>query len=113
MLGNGVKPELEIFEVGMAYTCLKYFEKGLIKPPLHFQFVLGTPGHAGHSQGPSVPHRNHSPGSTWSVIGIGPGQLPLAVMEWPWRPRPVGLEDNIYYSKAGWPRAMPNWWNGW
>jgi 3-keto-5-aminohexanoate cleavage enzyme len=42
-LTKGIKPELEVFEVGMVYTCLKYLERGLLKPPLHFQFVLGTP----------------------------------------------------------------------
>jgi 3-keto-5-aminohexanoate cleavage enzyme len=42
-LTRGIKPELEVFEVGMVYTCLDYLGKGLLKPPLHFQFVLGTP----------------------------------------------------------------------
>jgi len=43
-LKKGIKPELEIFEVGMVYTCLRFLEKGLLKPPLHFQFVLGVLG---------------------------------------------------------------------
>jgi len=42
-LGKRIRPELEVFEVGMVYTCLRYLERGLLKPPLHFQFVLGTP----------------------------------------------------------------------
>jgi 3-keto-5-aminohexanoate cleavage enzyme len=42
-LALGIKPELEVFDVGMIYTSLRYFGKGLLKPPLHFQFVLGTP----------------------------------------------------------------------
>jgi 3-keto-5-aminohexanoate cleavage enzyme len=41
---KGIKPELEVFEVGMVYTCLRFLEKGLLKPPLHFQFVLGVLG---------------------------------------------------------------------
>lgn len=40
-------------------------------------------------------------GSTWSVIGIGVGQLPIAItgMVMGGHVR-VGLEDNIYYSKG-------------
>jgi len=41
------------------------------------------------------------PGSTWSVIGIGPRQLPMAVMAMIMGGHArVGLEDNIYYSKG-------------
>jgi 3-keto-5-aminohexanoate cleavage enzyme len=101
-LEKGVKPELEIFEVGMVYTCLKYFEKGLLRTPLHFQFVLGTP--AGMPATPkSLLYLTEiiPAGSTWSVIGIGPGQLPLAVMGMAMGGHVrVGLEDNIYYSRG-------------
>jgi 3-keto-5-aminohexanoate cleavage enzyme len=99
---RGIKPELEVFEVGMVHTCLRYLEKGLLKPPLHFQFVLGTP--AGMpATAKSVLYLSEiiPEGSTWSVIGIGQGQLQMAmmgmVMEGHVR---VGLEDNIYYSKG-------------
>jgi 3-keto-5-aminohexanoate cleavage enzyme len=30
-LARGIKPELEVFEVGMVYTCLRYLEKGLLQ----------------------------------------------------------------------------------
>jgi len=40
-------------------------------------------------------------GSTWSVIGIGPGQLPMAMMGMIMGGHlRVGLEDNIYYSRG-------------
>jgi 3-keto-5-aminohexanoate cleavage enzyme len=101
-LARGIKPELEVFEVGMVYTCLRYLEKGLLKTPLHFQFVLGTP--AGMPATPkSLLHLSEiiPQGSTWSVIGIGVGQLPMAItgMVMGGHVR-VGLEDNIYYSKG-------------
>jgi len=99
---RGIKPELEVFEVGMVYTCLHYLERGLLKPPLHFQFVLGTP--AGMPATPkSLLHLSEiiPQGSTWSVIGIGPGQLPMAMMGMIMGGHVrVGLEDNIYYSKG-------------
>src|SRR4030066_1007876 len=101
-LVKGIKPELEVFEVGMVETCIRYLEKGLLKPPLHFQFVLGVIGGM-PATAKSLPHLSEilPQGSTWSVIGIGPGQLPMAMiamaMEGHVR---VGLEDNIYYSKG-------------
>jgi len=101
-LSKGIKPELEVFEVGMVCTCLRYLERGLLKPPLHFQFVLGTP--AGMPATPkSLLHLSEviPQGSTWSVIGIGAGQLPMAMMGMIMGGHVrVGLEDNIYYSKG-------------
>lgn len=101
-LAKGIKPELEVFEVGMVITCLKYLEKGLLKPPLHFQFVLGTP--AGMpATAKSLLHLIEiiPQNSTWSVIGIGPGQLPMAMMGMTMGGHVrVGLEDNLYYSKG-------------
>lgn len=101
-LTKAIKPELEVFEVGMAQTCLRYMEKGLLKPPLHFQFVLGIVGGM-----PATPksllhlYEIIPEGSTWSVIGIGPGQLPMAMIAMAMGGHVrVGLEDNIYYSKG-------------
>jgi 3-keto-5-aminohexanoate cleavage enzyme len=99
---KGIKLELEIFEVGMVSTCLRYLKKGLLKPPLHFQFVLGA-----HGGMPAVPKsllyltEMVPQGSTWSVIGVGEGQLPMAMMAIMMEGHVrVGLEDNIYYSKG-------------
>ncbi|MGD0624727.1 MAG: 3-keto-5-aminohexanoate cleavage protein [Thermodesulfobacteriota bacterium] len=97
-----IKPELEVFEVGMVYTCLKYHEKGLLKSPLHFQFVLGTPAGMPATAKSLLYLTEIIPrDSTWSVIGVGPGQLPMAMigMALGGHVR-VGLEDNIYYSKG-------------
>jgi 3-keto-5-aminohexanoate cleavage enzyme len=99
---KGIKPELEIFEVGMVNTCLRFLERGLLIPALHFQFVLGTP--AGMPATPkSLLHLSEiiPQGSTWSVIGIGSGQLPMAMMGMIMGGHVrVGLEDNIYYSRG-------------
>ncbi len=101
-LARGIKPELEVFEVGMVYTCLRYLEDGLLKPPLHFQFVLGIRGGMPATV-KSLLHLTEiiPKGSTWSVIGAAQGQLTMAmaglVMGGHVR---VGLEDNIYYSKG-------------
>lgn len=101
-LAKGIKPELEVFDVGMVYNCLRYFDKGLLKPPLHFQFVLGTLGGMPATPKSFIHLTEIIPqGSTWSVIGIGTGQLPMAVMGMMMEGHVrVGLEDNIYYSKG-------------
>jgi 3-keto-5-aminohexanoate cleavage enzyme len=101
-LAKGIKPELEVFEAGMVDTCTRYLEKGLLKPPLHFQFVLGVLGGMS-ATAKSLLHLSEiiPAGSTWSVIGIGPGQLPMAMIAMTMGGHVrVGLEDNIYYSKG-------------
>lgn len=101
-LAKGIKPELEAFEVGMVYTCLRYLEEGLLKPPLHFQFVLGIRGGMPATPKSLLYLTEITPSdSTWSVIGAGSGQLPMAVMGMVMGGHVrVGLEDNIYYSKG-------------
>ena len=99
---QGVKPELEIFEAGMVITCLRLLDRGLLQAPLHFQFVLGTP--AGMpATAKSLLHLTEilPREASWSVIGIGAGQLPMAMigMAMGGHVR-VGLEDNIYYAKG-------------
>ena len=101
-LEKGIKPELEVFEVGMVETCIRYLEKGLLKPPLHFQFVLGVVGGM-PATAKSLLHLSEivPVGSTWSVIGIGPGQLPMAMIAMTMGGHVrVGLEDNIFYSRG-------------
>jgi len=98
----GVKPELEIFDLGMIVTCLRLKNEGKLEEPFHFQFVLGTPWGA-----PATPesllhlHRHIPKKSTWSVIGIGKGHLPMSMMALIMGGHiRVGLEDNIYYTRG-------------
>jgi 3-keto-5-aminohexanoate cleavage enzyme len=102
ILTRGIKPELEVFEVGMVQTCIRYLAEGLLKPPLHFQFVLGILGGM-PATAKSLLHLSEMmpQDSTWSVIGIGPGQLPMTMIAMAMGGHVrVGLEDNIYYSKG-------------
>ena len=76
--------------------------KGLLKPPLHFQFVLGS--HGGMPATPkSLLHLTEiiPQGSTWSVAGIDEGQLNMALMAILMKGHVrVGLEDNLYYREG-------------
>ncbi|HED24437.1 MAG TPA: 3-keto-5-aminohexanoate cleavage protein, partial [Firmicutes bacterium] len=102
MKEHGVKPEIEVFEVGMINNALQLVKKGLISGPLHFDFVMGVPGGIPASL-KNLLHLVESipPGSTWTVAGIGRHELPLgtAAVILGGHVR-VGFEDNIFYEKG-------------
>ena len=102
MQSIGVMPELEIYEAGMLESALRLAKQGMLREPLHFQFVLGVPG------GMSGDLRNLMhlvsmlpEGVHWGVAGVGRFQLPLAVhaLAMGGHVR-VGFEDNIFYRKG-------------
>ena len=99
---HGVKPEIEVFDVGMIANALRLVKQGILQLPLHFDFVMGVPGGI-----PGEPrHLLHlveslPAGSTWTVAGIGRCELPLAVQAILLGGHVrVGFEDNVYYSKG-------------
>ena len=98
----GVKLELECFDAGHVATCLRYLADGKLLAPPHFQFVLGAPYGMPATAASLVYLTGMIPAdATWSVIGIGRAQTPMAalaiVMGGHAR---VGLEDNISYSRG-------------
>lgn len=102
MVRLSIKPEIEVFDLAMLHNGISLMERGLLSPPLHFNFVMGLKG----AMPARVEHLVHllgflPQGSTWGVSGVGAGQLPMAVhsilMGGHVR---VGLEDNIYYRKG-------------
>jgi len=98
----GIKPELEIFDLGMMITCLRMRDEGKLEDPLYFQFVLGTPWGAPATPQALLLLREQLPeNAVWSVIGIGRNQLPVSMfalaMDGHIR---VGLEDAVYYTKG-------------
>jgi 3-keto-5-aminohexanoate cleavage enzyme len=95
---TGVKPEIEVFETGMINNALHLHGKGLIKFPLHFDFVLGAPGAMpGTVKNLLFLSESIPPDSTWTVAGIGRAEIPLAtaaiVLGGHVR---IGLEDNLH-----------------
>jgi 3-keto-5-aminohexanoate cleavage enzyme len=102
MRESGVKPEIEIFDLGMVITSLRMRDQGKLDDPLHFQFVLGTPWGAPATPKSFLHLYEHIPdNSTWSMIGIGKGHLPMSMMALAMGGHiRVGLEDNIYYSQG-------------
>jgi len=98
----GVKPEIEVFERGMIENAKALVKKGLVKAPLHVDFVLGVPGACPGTPEDLMFMVNQLPeGWTWTVAGIGRSELPLAVMAIILGGHVrVGFEDNVYYSKG-------------
>jgi len=104
MLANDVKPEIEIFDLAMLYNAAKLVADGLLKAPVHVQFVLGIPGALPADREvlefELAQLERMLPGSTWTAAGIGRHQL--TVNEWSLELGGhcrTGLEDNLRFDK--------------
>lgn len=102
MMALGVVPEIECFDLGHIDNALTLVKRGILRLPLHFDFVMGVPGGIAPTARNLLHMAESIPaGCTWSVAGIGRAQLPLATMAILLGGHVrVGLEDNIYYSKG-------------
>lgn len=98
MKEHGIRPELEVFDLGMLNFAKILIEQGLIEPPFYFNLILGNPSSAQASLlhlGTLVAEL--PPQSTWCVGGIGRYQstanaLGLAIGHGV----RTGLEDNLW-----------------
>ncbi|NCB62180.1 MAG: 3-keto-5-aminohexanoate cleavage protein, partial [Clostridia bacterium] len=100
MIAAGVKPEIEVFDIGMLNNAKYYIKKGFIQAPAHFQLCLGAPGGMEATTENLVYLVNHLPEHcTWGAFGIGKGasEITLAALAMGGNIR-VGLEDNVYYN---------------
>ncbi len=103
-LEQGVKPEVEIFDMGMLGNARHYYEKlKLIQPPMWCQFVLGVLGGMEATVENLQYLVRHLPeGCLWSATGIGSGHLPIlyAAIALGANGVRVGLEDNLYMDRG-------------
>jgi 3-keto-5-aminohexanoate cleavage enzyme len=102
MLEQGVKPEIEIFEVGHLLQAMDLIAKGLIADPPFFQLCMGARwGIDASEESLQFLHNKLPPGAIWSVLGIGRHQRPMIelVVELGGHVR-VGFEDNLYLSEG-------------
>jgi len=104
MLANDIKPEIEIFDLAMLYNAAKLVGDGLLKAPVHVQFVLGIPGALPADREvlefELAQLQRMLPGATWTAAGIGRHQL--TVNEWSLELGGhcrTGLEDNLRFDK--------------
>lgn len=98
----GVKPEIEVFDLGMIITAIKMRDQDRLNDPLHFQFVLGTPAGAPATPKSFLHFMDHIPNNaTWSNIGIGARQMDMVMMALMMGGHfRVGMEDAIYLKKG-------------
>lgn len=104
MLDYDVKPEIEIFDLAMLYSTVDLVGLGLLKSPVHVQFVMGVKN--------ALPARREIlefevqqlkallPDATWTAAGIGRHQL--EVNHWTLQMGGhcrTGLEDNVRWDK--------------
>jgi len=98
----GIKYELECFDKGMVDTALRLHNKGYIKDPMHFNFMLGVKGGINASVRDLIFLANSIPeNSTFCVGAIGRHEFPMVTLSIIIGGHArVGFEDNIYLSKG-------------
>jgi uncharacterized protein (DUF849 family) len=105
MLEQGIKPEIEVFDLAMLYNAANLVKKGLLVSPPHVQFVLGVPN--------AMPARRTIfdflrseiadvlPGATW--VAAGTGRFQWEVNQWCLETGGhcrTGLEDNTRFDQT-------------
>ena len=98
----GVKPELEIYDAGMINNARVLLTLEALKPPLHFQFVLGVLGGIQATVDNLVFLKNLIPqDATWSVcvVGLDIYTIGPAAIAAGGHVR-VGLEDCVHIEKG-------------
>ncbi len=98
----GVKPELEVFDMGQMQSALTLVQEGLIADPPLFQFCLGIPSGAPATAEAMLALKSMLPaGSQWAAFGISRAQMPMVALAMILGGHcRVGLEDNLYLSKG-------------
>ena len=98
----GVKPELEVFELGHLRFAKQMIIEGLIDEPPMFQICLGIPWGADHSVDTLKVMKDELPGeAVWGGFGISRMQMPIAAAAVAMGGNVrVGLEDNIYLERG-------------
>ncbi|MBI1201330.1 MAG: 3-keto-5-aminohexanoate cleavage protein [Rhodopseudomonas sp.] len=98
----GVKPELEVFDLGHIALAKKLCADGLIAGSPLFQLCLGINWGAPATPEIMLAMRDQLPaGALWAGFGIGPAQFPMVALavQLGGHVR-VGLEDNLYLSRG-------------
>ena len=98
----GVKPELEVFELGQIRFAKQMIKEGLINEPPMFQICLGIPWGAEQTVDSMKVMKDELPSNaSWASFGIGRMQMPMAAAAVAMGGNVrVGLEDNLYLEKG-------------
>jgi uncharacterized protein (DUF849 family) len=101
MRERGIKPELEVFDVGMVNYANYLIDKGVLTPPFYFNILLGNLASAQATPAQLAAILSAlPPGSIWCLAGIGRQQLTANTLGLLWGDGVrVGLEDNIWFDQ--------------
>jgi len=99
---TGVKPELEVFDLGHIRLARHLIDKGFIAQPPLFQLCLGIPWGAPATPEAMIAMRDQLPdGALWASFGIGPEQFPMVAQAVLLGGHVrVGFEDNLYLARG-------------
>jgi 3-keto-5-aminohexanoate cleavage enzyme len=102
MSEHGVKPELEVFDVGHIYQALSLIEEGLIEPPPYLQLCLGVRWGMEATPENLLFMKSKLPlDAQWSVLGVGRAQRETVALGILLGGNVrVGFEDNIYLREG-------------
>jgi len=98
----GVKPELEVFDLGQIWFASQLINAGLITSPPLFQLCLGIPWGAPADTESMLALRNALPADAlWAGFGVARMEMPMVAQAVLLGGNVrVGLEDNLYLSKG-------------
>jgi uncharacterized protein (DUF849 family) len=101
-LRGGIRPELEVFELGHIELAKQLIAEGLIRTPALFQLCLGIKyGAPASAEAMRAMRDALPPGSPWSAFGLGRMQMPMVAQSVLLGGNVrVGLEDNLYLDKG-------------
>ncbi len=101
MLKNGIKPELEAFDLGMINYAKYLIAKDLLTPPYYFNLILGNIACAqANMLSLGLMEKELPDHSIWSAGGVGNAQLKVNVMSLvSGGGIRTGLEDNIWFDE--------------
>ena len=102
MQDRGVRPELEVFDLGMAHLANALLEEGLLQEPLYVNILLGFPnGAPANAETLSMLVRALPPGTVWAAAGLGAYQRPMNALALAMGGHVrTGLEDNSRLDHA-------------
>jgi uncharacterized protein (DUF849 family) len=99
---RGVRPEIEVFELGHIELARQLIAEGLIETPALFQLCLGIRyGAPATTEAMQAMRAALPPGVLWSAFGVGRMQMPMVAQAVLLGGNVrVGLEDNLYLEKG-------------
>ncbi len=98
MAERGIRPEIEIFDLGMAGVLRYLQERGVVAAPAYANVLVGNLATA-RADLPDIGAlaSRLPPGTIWSLAGLGAAQLPVAAVAAGAAPGVrIGLEDNLW-----------------